>query len=213
MGRRDSSGLTIGQVITLTFGFLLASVIIFVFGLWVGRDLAEQHLVRANNEVIRVRVSPLRPAVTETVVAAATPPPAAALAATPTAHPTETAAVVTATAVRAVRAPTPASQGEPFTTTPTSGVPARARTRQTASVRGWTVQASATNDQVQAVILARKLRSRGYDAYTVQGPIGGVTWFRVRVGRFRDRPSAEAVEGRLRREEGLEAAYVTTLSD
>ena len=54
--RRNASGLTIGQLITLTVGFLFASVIIFFFGLWVGRDLAEQRWTR-ERQVVRLPVA------------------------------------------------------------------------------------------------------------------------------------------------------------
>ena len=43
---RRGAGLTFGQLITLTFGFLLASLFIFVFGFWVGHDLADQQAMR-----------------------------------------------------------------------------------------------------------------------------------------------------------------------
>ncbi len=42
MAARKKTGLAVGQLLTLTFGFLLASVIIFVFGIWVGRDLSRE---------------------------------------------------------------------------------------------------------------------------------------------------------------------------
>src|SRR6185295_15325530 len=60
MAERRSPGLTFGQLITLTFGFLLASVVIFVFGLWVGRDLADQQAAK-QREVAHVPVAPPGP--------------------------------------------------------------------------------------------------------------------------------------------------------
>jgi cell division protein FtsN len=198
MSDRRSSGLSIGQLITLTFGFLLASVLIFVFGLWVGRDIAEQRLARETH-VIRLAVTsptplevPVAPAIAE--LPAATPTlPAIHMAAAPPAAPKAPARL----------APTP-------TRSPLLALVAPAR--PTAAVGGgrWTVQANATTDPVQAAVQARELQMKGYDAYTTHGPIGGVTWYRVRVGHFGDKASAKAVEARLRREEGLEAAYVTS---
>ncbi|MFN8642222.1 MAG: SPOR domain-containing protein, partial [Candidatus Binatia bacterium] len=73
---------------------------------------------------------------------------------------------------------------------------------------GWTVQAYATNDTMRAIMLARTLRGKGYDASTATRQIGGATWYTVRVGHFRDRAAAKAMEERRRREEGLEAASV-----
>jgi cell division septation protein DedD len=74
----------------------------------------------------------------------------------------------------------------------------------------WTVQAYATNDTVRAVMLARTLRAKGYDASTGTKQVGNVTWYTVKVGRFRDRAAAKAMESKLRDAEGLEAASVVS---
>jgi len=196
---RAPSGLSIGQLVTLTFGFLIASVLIFALGWLVGNDAAEQRIAR-EAQIVRLPVQlptrePESPGAR--VAAAATPPPiAVAVAATPT-HPRP---VATSTPVLVVRAAT--------ATRP----PAATKTAVPASASGmgrWTVQVSATTDPLQAVMLARKLRSKGYDAYTVQGPIGGLMWYRVRVGRYQDKAAAAATERRLKQQEGMEAAFVS----
>src|SRR5262249_59578124 len=74
---------------------------------------------------------------------------------------------------------------------------------------GFTVQAYATNDMMRAVMLSKTLQGKGYAAATATKEIGGVTWYVVRVGRYRDRASAKAMEAKLRSEEGLEAASGT----
>ena len=89
--------------------------------------------------------------------------------------------------------------------------PTRAPTREattSAKSGNWSVQVKATTEAIEAVMFARQLRQKGYDAYTVQAPIGNVTWYRVRVGRFTDRAAARATEQRLREQEKIEAAYV-----
>jgi hypothetical protein len=109
MAERRSPGLTFGQIITLTFGFLLASVLIFVFGFWVGRDLAEQQATK-QREVARVPVAPPPPEPTRPFVAAEPTHPAVVvamrapvvLALAPTSTPVPAA---TATAVQIVRRP------------------------------------------------------------------------------------------------------------
>ena len=78
----------------------------------------------------------------------------------------------------------------------------------TTAAGGYTVLAYSTNDTVRAVMLARTLRAKGYDATTGEKKVGTVTWFTVRVGRFRDRAAAKAMESKLRDLEGLEAATV-----
>ena len=198
MAERRSPGLTFGQLITLTFGFLLASVVIFVFGLWVGRDLAEQQAAK-QRDVARVPVAPPAPAPTSAAAAAAPPRGSAggrdAAAGRGAADPDAAARGAGDRRRGRPRAP-PRRPARPATT------PARGGS-------GWTVQAYATNDTVKAVMLARTLRSKGYDATTATRQIGGVTWYLVRVGRYRDRTAAKQMESKLRSEEGLEAASVT----
>jgi len=92
--------------------------------------------------------------------------------------------------------------------TPTS-LRAAAHSAEEWADAGWTVQVYATTDPNQATSLARRLLSKGYDAYTLQAPMRGQTWYRVRVGRFSSRDRAREMELKLKQQEGLEAAYVT----
>ncbi len=73
----------------------------------------------------------------------------------------------------------------------------------------WTVQVNATRDMQEASALVAKLCAGGYEAYVVLGPVRGETWYRIRVGRFPSPEKAKEMEERLRRVDGLEAAYVT----
>jgi len=193
MAERRGAGLTFGQLITLTFGFLLASLFIFVFGFWVGHDLADQRALR-QRQALRV---PL---------AAAPTPAAVANLAGPTAVPaTRAPLMATATALR------PAATATEVPTARATATPQRAATKAPTVASGnYTVQAYATNDTVRAIMLARTLRAKGYDATTGEKKVGGVTWYTVKVGRFRDRAAAKAMESKLRDVEGLEAASVVT---
>ncbi|HSP98118.1 MAG TPA: SPOR domain-containing protein [Candidatus Dormibacteraeota bacterium] len=196
---RRSAGLSFGQLITLTFGFLLASLFIFVFGFWVGHDLADQ---RALHQRQPLRV-PLDAAPTPLALAAASPPPAAPAVVPPTAVPARAALVFTATPIRPPATPTEELERATPTRRPAAITP-------TVSGGSWTVQAYATNDTVRAIMLARTLRAKGYDASTGTKQVGDVTWYTVKVGRFRDRTAAKAMESKLRDAEGLEAASVVS---
>lgn len=193
---RRGAGLTFGQLITLIFGFLLASLFIFVFGFWVGHDLADQQALR-QREPLRVALdAPPTPL-------AAAPAARGDTAIAPAAAPS-LPLVFTATPLRPAATPTTAPRATP-TRRPTSAA------TPTAAGGGWTVQAYATNDTVRAVMLARTLKAKGYDASTGTKQIGAVTWYTVKVGRFRDRAAAKAMESKLRDVEGLEAASAVPL--
>lgn len=213
-----SAGLTIGQVLTLTLGFLVASLLIFVFGIWVGKDLVERRLAQEERVVRKpadrtelAEVKAPEHAADVDVAGVGTPQAPAVLSAPPTvtalrlmAPPTATKSGVTASPARPLAVATATTRPRPTATAPRSGTSA-----EEWADAGWTVQVYATTDPNQATALARRLLSKGYDAYTLQAPMRGQTWYRVRVGRFSSRDRAREMELKLKQQEGLEAAYVT----
>jgi len=68
----------------------------------------------------------------------------------------------------------------------------------------YVVQALATRDESQARRLRDRLASRGMPAVVVEDDSGDTPIYRVRVGRWRERATAEALAGRLRSKEGLD---------
>jgi cell division septation protein DedD len=222
MRRMRSAGLGYGQVVMLVFGFAIASALIFLFGMWVGRDVAERRLVQEERVVrlpIPVRPTPNEEAKREVDLAfyeklkeKAQERQETAAATTPTPAPIILVATVTPIPI----APTPTAGRKPAAApTPTARLkhsqpaqPVREVGDEWADA-GWTVQVNATTNPQQARDMAHALKAKGYDAYTVQAPTRGQTWYRVRVGRFSSRDQAKDLEDRLRTTEGLEHAYVT----
>lgn len=230
MRHRNGAGFTYFQVFVLLCGFAAASLVIFLLGFVVGKRQTEDVLARDERIVLREMPAPPTPAEqlsppdqeffeamkgraqqrlqeTQAAVAAATataavPPPLPVAAARETAPPARPTARPTPTVAVAAARPT-------RPTAPTPRRPPAAAAGGEWADAGWTVQVNATTDPRQAQELARSLRARGYDAYTIQAPVRGQTWYRVRVGRFAAREEAERLERRLRRQEGLANAYVT----
>ena len=238
--RMGSAGLGVGQVFVLLVGFLIASGLIFLFGIWVGRDVAERRLVQ-EERVVRLPV-PTPPAakdaekgsdvdlsfyeglkekayqrLQETAVLASPTPTHVSQATKPTPTAVRVAqATPTRPAARIAqhpspRLPTPAIFGRPAEESrePKGTESQYPGTEGEWADAGWTVQVNATTSSQQATELARGLRSKGYDTYTVQAPLHGQTWYRVRVGRFASREKAKELEQRLKSSEGLENAYIT----
>lgn len=73
----------------------------------------------------------------------------------------------------------------------------------------WSVQISATQDQTAAQQLQEKLKSKGFDAYTVEAEINSSRWYRVRVGHFNSNQEAEKTRQDLQAKENLVNAFVT----
>jgi cell division septation protein DedD len=210
-----AAGLGLGQLFAVIFGFLITSALIFLFGIWVGRDITERRLAQ-EERIVRVPI-PVQPSpsaeagstdvdlsfyeklkekavqrLQETVAAESTPTPRAVAG---RAVPPERG--TSPEPVRPAAAAVPAPRGAP------------ASPQREWADAGWTVQVNATTNPQQASDLARTLRTKGYDAYTVQAPMRGQTWYRVRVGRFPSRDKAKELETRLKNLEGLENAYAT----
>lgn len=233
MNRRGDAGLTYGQVFVLLLAFCGASVLIFLLGMWVGRDLAERRLLR-EEPIVRVPVMPATPSPEEAPaepvdrafyerlkqkaeerLAQASPPqpPAVPTLAAPSVASPAARVVQSSPAARwesprpTMRPPTPTLRPRP---TPTLPVAARSRATEEWADAGWTVQVTATTDAAEARALVQRLRARGFDAYMVQAPTReGVTWYRVRVGRFQSRERAREMENRLRTEGGMPGAFIT----
>jgi cell division septation protein DedD len=68
----------------------------------------------------------------------------------------------------------------------------------------FVVQVLATNDEAQAKRLRDRLASRGYPASIAEDESGPAPVWRVRLGRWRERGPAEAMAGKVRKQEGLE---------
>ncbi|MFQ5744195.1 MAG: SPOR domain-containing protein [Acidobacteriota bacterium] len=74
---------------------------------------------------------------------------------------------------------------------------------------GWVVQVLSNTDRALAEAVQASLASDGYPAFVVTADINGVTFYRVRVGRYRDEAAARSVEGRLSRRQDVESTWVT----
>ena len=84
-------------------------------------------------------------------------------------------------------------ESKPAADVPTSGRPGT-----------WFLQVSALSTRSAAADMVRSLAGKGYPAY-MQEPGRGDKYFRVRIGRYRDRNEAEAVAARLKKQEDMES--------
>jgi cell division septation protein DedD len=223
MRRLGSAGLTYSQVFLLVIGFGLASSLIFLFGMWVGRDMAERRLAQ-DERVVRAPI-PARPTadsegpkegdvhrafyerMKEKALQRIQEGAPDKATATPSVSRPEV--IPTATSAPTIFSPRPTQRPSPRptgTAKPRPAAEAPVADLNGWADAGWTVQVIATTSVDEARNLVLQLRSRGYDAYTVEAPTrGGPTLYRVRVGRFTAAEKARALdmEARLRREENL----------
>ncbi len=175
------------QLVFLFMAAAVFSVVVFLIGVWVGRDVR-----RTDTEVAAdlpsADVSPDTPqpptqiapneldytARLQTDAAKAEPPKAEEPA-------------------KPIEPPTPVESAPPEPTPAVKPAPAAG---------GVLLQVGAFGAQGPADTLANRLKKKGYAAFVFTAP-SGRTPFRVRVGPFADRAEAARVSARLKKEEGL----------
>ena len=106
-------------------------------------------------------------------------------------------------------APAPAAEPKPKAVAPAPAVPAAGDTAgiPTSGPPGaWAVQVIATRDRNMATSIVKRLGGKGYPAFLVNPPAGkGPGFYKVHVGRYKDRGEAERVSQRIKKEEQFQS--------
>jgi cell division septation protein DedD len=205
------------QLFALFMATVVVSVVIFLIGVFVGRNVRTQQALaaeRLNDSAAALAPAPVRqpapaPAASESALEAAEPPTPPAEtdelsykrrlegpssseslktpAAAPAAPPVPRPAPAQATQTRAA-APAPAPQAD------------AAGTIGTPRPGTWVIQIHVLRDRTAANGIVRRLSGKGYPAFLVAaGPPTGS--YKIQVGRYRDRNEAQKVIDRLKKEE------------
>ena len=204
------------QLFALFMATVVVSVVIFLIGVFVGRNVKTQQLAaaeRLNDSAAALTPAPARqpapaPATAESPLEAAEPP-------TPPAEtdelsykrrlegPSSSESLKTPAA-----APQSARTAPPQAPQTRAAVPAPAAASQAAAAGiigtpqpgTWVIQIHVLRDRTAANGIVRRLVSKGYPAFLVAaGPPTGT--YKVQVGRYKDRDDAQKVIERLKKEE------------
>ena len=192
------------QLVFLFMATTLVAVVIFLCGVQVGRN---------------VRLD--RPADTDDTLAAGAPAAApsqpAAAAGPPSAEPPTPAAEDELSYAKRLQADSAAAEKLKTPSPPPAVAAARdkpapapvqapAAGAQTAGRSGaWIVQLTALQDRSAAAAIARRLTGKGYPAFVLDPPAGTPALYRVQVGGYADRGTAEQAARRLEKEEQFKA--------
>jgi cell division septation protein DedD len=200
------------QLVFLFMAATVVSVVIFLFGVLVGRGVrAERGGVDVAGNTIpeTLATTPQQPAAASTPAPAgsdpttAAPPPAATddltyfnrlekqKATEEKLKPAQRSAAAPATPPAA---PAAAPAAEP------AGQSAQS-SQSSQSSQGYAVQVAALNVRSEAEAIAKRLSSKGYAAYVLAPASGTPSVYRVRVGKFPTRREADSIAARLKREE------------
>jgi len=203
------------QLFALFMATVVVSVVIFLIGVFVGRNVKTQQLAaaeRLNDSAAALTPAPARqpapaPATAESPLEAAEPP-------TPPAEtdelsykrrlegPSSSESLKTpAAAPQSARtAPPQAPQTRAAVPAPAASQAAAAGIIGTPQPGTWVIQIHVLRDRTAANGIVRRLVSKGYPAFLVAaGPPTGT--YKVQVGRYKDRDDAQKVIERLKKEE------------
>ena len=177
------------QLVFLFMAVVVASVVIFLLGVLVGRG------VRAERGPIDALGQPAAPA-TEGIIAAPAPGGAPSAAKEELSYPNRLASnnpppetLPTPRPDGAERAGVARAAASPASSAPSS------------DASGFSIQVAALRQRAEAETVARGLTTKGYPAFVMNPDAGAPAVFRVRVGKFKDRREAESVAARLQKEE------------
>jgi cell division septation protein DedD len=198
------------QLVFLFMAATVVSVVIFLCGVLVGRGVVTERSAAAANGPMASADTIAAPEPADTVPA---PPagsdPTAAAPPTPvddlsfferldeSEDPKEELKPVQEVPVA------PAKPAPPAPAQPTRAAPAPtpvATSSKPAALGDFAVQVAALNAREEAEGVAKRLATKGYEAYVVP-PGNGAVMYRVRVGHFKTRREAEPVSAKLQKEE------------
>ena len=195
------------QLVFVAMAGLVIAVVIFLFGVQVGRGVLAQRGLPGADEATAAAEPPLAPAAasqpsSDAPVTAgeklsyaerlASPEPAAERlkkSAPPADPPSPKPEAATPAPARAGASPE-AARGEPQSVASTEPPGA-----------GFAIQVAALQKRDEADVIAKRLAGKGYPAYVVTPTKGAPSVYRVRVGKFKDRSEADTVAARLQKEE------------
>ena len=202
------------QLFALFMATVVVSVVIFLIGVFVGRNVRSQQTAaaeRLTDSAAAVTPAPVRqpagaPAASESALEAAEPP-------TPPAEtdelsykrrlegPSSSESLKTPAPAPPVPRPAPPQATQTRTATPAPAPQAAAAgTIGTPQPGTWVIQIHVLRDRTAANGIVRRLIAKGYPAFLVAaGP--PTSSYKVQVGRYKDRDEAQKVIERLKKEE------------
>jgi DedD protein len=220
------------QIASIVVGALVILGVVFVLGLNVGRQLPVREQgggagdtlagldqspvppaepmrdeeLTYDEKLTRPSPAPIAPAAAASVSPAPAPPAAAPPATAAAATPSSTTATPAPNATQAPTPPAAAPSPRPSAVATVSRTPAPSTSTSTSDA--WTIQVGSAQDRAEASRLAKRFERWSARVETAELGSRG-RWYRVRVGRYASRETAERFLRDLQRETGAKG-YVTS---
>lgn len=205
-----------GQLVLLGGAFVVASVVIFFIGMFVGKGIEERKILKRDEPLVKI---PVKPTPQGSSGASATPPKeeitfneSVSKSRTPP---------LTEEKVKEEKPPVKAEA--PAVKSPENkvekSVPAEALVKPTAATETaapkdngqvWRAQVNAYPDERSAKQIVDRLKNKGYNAYVTEAQNKGKTWYRVNVGKYGSREEADKTVEALRSKENFTKAFAAS---
>ena len=200
-----------GQMVLLGGAFILASALIFLLGMFIGKSIEERKIAKRDEPLVRIPVKPEGTAAQKrdevTFNDGESKAPAAALV--------QEKAPAEKAPEKIVRAEVPA----PTTEKRLDKASAEGASQKNAATANadaaeqgkiWRAQVNAFPDERSAKLLVDRLKNKGYNAYVSEAQNRGKTWYRVSVGRYNSREEAEKVVEALKNKENYPKVFAAS---
>jgi cell division septation protein DedD len=219
-----------GQMVLLGGAFALASLVIFILGIFVGKEIEERKSVKREEPLVKI---PVKPGAQESS-AAATPqakdeitfndalPSVGRTVALAEEKPNETKSAEKNAAQEIKEKSIPLKPEAPPAKVAEKKVEkvalAENAPKKTDSASGdakepgktWRAQVNAYPDDRSAKQIVDRLKNKGYNAYVTEVQNRGKTWYRVSVGKYTSHDEADKVAELLRGKENFPKTFVAS---
>jgi cell division septation protein DedD len=226
-GKENRLYFTRGQMFLLGSAFTLASVIIFLIGMFVGKSIEERKIAKKEEPLVKIPVKPSSKEASGAPAAQgkdeisfndASSSPASALAQaeekTEEVKAAEKVATETKLAAKTEPPATKRAEKKVEIGKPPAEAVKKSETTETAADKDqgkiWRVQVNAYPDERSAKLIVDRLKNKGYKAYATEVQTKGQTWFRVSVGKYGTREEADRIVEALKSKENFPKAFVSS---
>lgn len=226
-GRDNRYYLTRGQMIILGGTFSVASVVVFLIGMLVGKTIEERKILKKEEPLVKMPVKPAGAAAKSDEITfydtLSRSPQALAEQPSKELKEAEKKAAEKALPEKAARAEVketkPAVKAEPA---PVKAAEAKVEKAKAAAdsksgaaadageAKSWRVQVDAYPDERSAKRLVDRLKNKGYNAYVNEVQYRNKPWFRVNVGKFNSRDEADKAASALKNQENFAKVFVSS---
>ena len=224
---------TLGQMVLLGMAFTLTALVIFFFGIFIGKGIEARKMIKPEEPLIKIPVNPS----SQGSAGTAGVPPKEELTFYDTLTKSPQLQPVPEEKAKEEKAPDTARRREVKETkpetkkdaapvarkamepkaengAPPAGTAAATPTAETAeridTGKSWTVQVNAYPDERSAKQLVDRLKNKGYNAVISEMRNKGKVWYRVRVGKYGSREEADKALENFKTKENFDKAFATS---